>query len=92
MSETDELARKTGLTAEQRKERARAAGTAAHSLTRYVSRISRNADDLTADDLEKLRQVVGPVEAPEVFASGLKAGAKLAVEHMIAAASAVVAS
>jgi len=72
-------------TAEQRRERASRAGKQAQSVSTYVKSITRNAAQLTAEDLEALRQLLAPVDQPDAYELGLKAGAQLAVERIIAA-------
>lgn len=82
---TDDLTRRTGLTAEQRRARGATAGKAAHTISNYVKRISERAPDLTDADLEALRAIVGPVVAADVFAQGVQAGARLAAERIVEA-------
>lgn len=88
MSEVSEadLVRRTGLTAQQRRERASRAGKGSNTVASYVKRIVRNAPDLSAEDLDALRSIVGPVTAPEIYIEGVRAGAKMAVEKIVAAA------
>lgn len=49
------------LTPEQRTERARKAGRAAHSLDVHIRAVVDRAPELTADQVAKLRAVFAPV-------------------------------
>lgn len=71
--------------AEQRRERSRRGGAASHSLAAYVKRIVRDAPQLSAADLSALRQILEPITYAEVYNDGLKAGAKMATERLLAA-------
>jgi hypothetical protein len=57
------VAASTTLSPEQRKERARKAGKAAHSLDAILDRIVARAPELTAEQRAKLGAIVTPGEA-----------------------------
>lgn len=88
MDTDDDLTRRTGLTAEQRSERARRAGTEAHRISNYVRRITSNVAELSDDDLAALRAIVGPVDSADVYAEGIKAGERRTLDRITALARA----
>jgi len=88
----DKLGRTLSLTEDQRRERGRRAGQAAHSISAYVRRIVRDAPALSAEDLAALRQIIAPTAYADVYADGIKAGARMAAERLQAAVSEMVES
>lgn len=79
----EELTRRTGLDADERRERATKASQQAHTIEVYVARVVKNAPKLTPDLIEQLRAVIGPVLQPDVYAAGIRTGAQLAREAVI---------
>lgn len=58
-TDDDALTATTGLTAEQRRERARRGGRAAHSLDSHLRRLIAAADQLTPDQVNDLINAIG---------------------------------
>lgn len=88
----DKRGRAITLSPEQRRQRAREAGLAAHSISAYVKRIVRDAPQLSAADLAALRSIIAPTAYADVYADGLRDGAKLAAERLQAVAAELAAS
>ena len=83
----DELTARTGLTAQERRDRASRAGAAANTIASYVRRITARAHHLTDADLAALRGIVGPVEAAQAYAAGVRDGRRAAIDRIVRAAT-----
>ena len=81
----DRAGRQLKLSPEQRRERARKAGKAAHSVSAYVRRIVDQAPALSADDIAALRRIIEPREVHLAYAQGYESGAKLTANKVDAA-------
>jgi len=68
---------------EQKRARASKAGAASQSVSSYVQRITRRAPELSPSDIDALRQLVGPIDAADVYIAGLRQGARLAADKVM---------